>query len=201
MLAVFALGLAFWALLRGPAEPPSPQEPGAQATQALPAATPPSQRSKAFEPGPAPAPRLALPRPEVRAQVPAPRVLAEVAPSAEGPLDRRGDAGPNARRQLEIIRYAFETLDDDISECLAQWEALQPGQAAEVMLAFEIDADGLQRSWLEHDAGLPLGPQSCLANAVYGLDWSHIVEAPAMITNRFTLGARDAGSQALGIKP
>jgi hypothetical protein len=122
--------------------------------------------------------------------------LAQAAPSAEGPTDRRGDAGPNAKRQLEIIHYAFDTLDEDIADCLAQWEAVQPGQAAEVMLAFEIDADGLQRSWLEHDAGLPLGPQSCLANAVYGLDWAHIVDHPALLTNRFQLGARDGGGTA-----
>ena len=31
------------------------------------------------------------------------------------------------------------------------------------------------------------------ANAVYGLDWSQIVDHPAMLSNRFQLGRADAG--------
>jgi hypothetical protein len=110
---------------------------------------------------------------------------------ATGPIDRRENPGARAKQQMEMIRYAFETLDDDISECLKQWEALQPGEATQVMIAFEIDENGLQKSWLEHDAGIPFGPRTCLSNAVYGLDWSHIVDHPAKLTNRFELG-RDA---------
>jgi hypothetical protein len=59
------------------------------------------------------------------------------------------------------------------------------------MLAFESDRDGLQRSWLEHDGGLPMGPANCFSNAVYGIDWSHIVDAPAKLSMRFSRG--DAG--------
>lgn len=109
-----------------------------------------------------------------------------------GPVDKRGNAGPNAARELEIIRYAFETLEEDVRACLEQWESTAPGEAAEVMIAFEIDAKGLQKSWLEHETDVPFGPRTCLANAVYGLDWSNIVDRPAMLTQRFELEKKDA---------
>jgi hypothetical protein len=109
-----------------------------------------------------------------------------------GPIDRRENPGPQAKQEMELVRYAFETMDEDIRACLEQWEAMEPGQAGQVMIGFEIDANGLQRSWLDHDGGVPFGPRTCLANAVYGIDWSHIVDHPAMLTNRFDLG-RDGG--------
>ncbi len=140
------------------------------------------------------APSALLERPAVAANAPAPRSLVQLAPEAapSGPTDRRANPGPDSKRQMEILRYGFETLDEDIEECLKQWDAVQPGQATEVMIAFDIDADGLQKSWLEHEGEIPFGPRTCLANAVYGLDWSHIVDHPAKLTNRFALG-RDAG--------
>lgn len=145
-------------------------------------------------PSPAQTPPFLLERATPAAGAPAPRPIAQLAPEAapSGPVDKRENPGPNAKRQMEILRYGFETLDEDISECLAQWNSVEPGQATEVMIAFEIDADGLQRSWLEHDGGIPFGPRTCLANAVYGIDWSHIVDQPAKLTNRFYLD-RDAG--------
>lgn len=109
-----------------------------------------------------------------------------------GPVDKRGNAGPNAAREMEIISYAFETLEEDVRACLEQWESSAPGDAAQVMIAFEIDADGLQKSWLEHETDVPFGPRTCLANAVYGLDWSKIVERPAKLTQRYELGRKDA---------
>lgn len=113
-----------------------------------------------------------------------------------GPVDKRGGpATPNAKRQMEIIGYAFQTLEEDVEDCLKQWDGAAPGQAQEVMIAFEIDEAGLQRSWLEHEGEVPFGPRSCLANAVYGLDWSKIVDHPAKLTQRYTL-ARDGGVEA-----
>ncbi len=111
-----------------------------------------------------------------------------------GPTDKRERPGPNAGRQMEIISYAFETLEEDVRDCLQQWESAAPGEAAEVMIAFEIDADGLQRSWLEHEGEVPFGPRTCLANAVFGLDWSRIVDQPAKLTQRFSLVRADAGA-------
>ncbi len=110
-----------------------------------------------------------------------------------GPVDKRGGPStPAAKRQMEMVSYAFETLEEDVEECLKQWDGAAPGQAQEVMIAFEIDKDGLQKSWLEHEGDVPFGPRTCLANAVYGLDWSKIVDQPAMLTQRYTL-TRDAG--------
>jgi hypothetical protein len=104
-----------------------------------------------------------------------------------GPTDRRSNPGPRAAQELEAIRYGLETLDDDVSACLDQWNALAGRDAGEVMIAFEIDANGLQRSWVEGDEDVPFGPRTCLANAVFGIDWSHVVDQPVKITNRFAL--------------
>jgi hypothetical protein len=140
------------------------------------------------------APRVKGQIPLERPPVPAAGLRAIPQPAATtGPIDRRENPGPRAKQELEMIHYAFDTLDEDIAECLQQWDATpQDGGATEVMIAFEIDADGLQKSWLEHEGEIPFGPRTCLANAVYGLDWSHIVDHPAKVSNRFTLG-RDAG--------
>lgn len=114
--------------------------------------------------------------------------LAIEAPRGEpGPIDKRENAGPNAAREMEILRYGFETLEEDVQDCLKEWDAAP----ANVMIAFEIDASGLQRSWVEHDVEIPFGPRTCLSNAVYGLDWSKIVDQPAKLTQRFELGRRD----------
>ena len=142
--------------------------------------------------GPSVSERVLLERPSPSAwDAGTARSVVQLAEEAAGPIDRRANPGPRAKQELEIVRYAFETLDEDIRSCLEQWDAVEPGQAGEVMIALEIDHDGLRRSWLEHDAGVPFGPRTCIANAVYGLDWSKIVDHPAKLTNRFELGRAD----------
>jgi hypothetical protein len=113
--------------------------------------------------------------------------------AAMGVKDRRENPGPRAEQEMEIIHYAFDSLEEDVRSCLEQWEALEPGEARQVMIAFQIDADGLKDSWLEHDGGVPFGPRTCLSNAVYGLDWSKIVDHPAKLSTWFQLGRDDAG--------
>jgi hypothetical protein len=119
---------------------------------------------------------------------PAPSMTQSAPP---GPEDKRGLTGARIAAEHESVAYATQTLHDDIKECLAEWRKIQPSAPGAVMLAFEIDRDGLQRSWLDYDGELPLGPASCFSNAVYGIDWSHIVDSPAKITMRFA--ARDGG--------
>jgi hypothetical protein len=89
------------------------------------------------------------------------------------------------------LKYAFETLEDDVQACLAEWAASEPLPVREVVIAFELDPRGLQRSWVEGAADLPFGPRSCLASAVHGLDWSGLADEPAKVTARFQVG--DAG--------
>jgi hypothetical protein len=120
------------------------------------------------------------------------RALSPPAGEHEGPIDRRANPGPDAKREMEAIRYGFDTLDDDIATCLKQWNQDIQQDAGQVMIGFSIDAKGLQRSWVETDADVPFGPRTCIANAVYGIDWSHIVEQPVELTNRFSLGERSA---------
>lgn len=147
-----------------------------------------------------PVDRIELARPVTQARDGGLPSLAQLAKAAladakppSGPVDRRGGSNPRATQELEMLRYAFDTLAEDVQTCLEQWGSLQPGEGGQVVISFEIDRDGLQKSWLEHDAGIPFGPRSCFANAVYGLDWSKIVENPAKMTMPFQLGHGDAG--------
>lgn len=133
-----------------------------------------------------------LPRPAPRAaDAPAPVSIADEFTKARGPVDKRGGQHPRAGVEMERVSYAMETLEEDIEACLAEWRKSEPEAQAQVLLGFEIDSGGLQRSWVDADGGLPFGVRSCFSNAVYGLDWSHLVEQPAQLTNRFSLG--DAG--------
>lgn len=109
------------------------------------------------------------------------------------PTDKRTAPGARAQQELEILGYAFEALEEDVRECLSQWEALDAGATGEVMLVFELDSKGLQKTWLDSAADVPFGPRSCISNAVYGLDWANVVTEPAQVSQRFDLGAPDAG--------
>jgi len=161
------------------------------------ASAPVTERPAAAAVAPAPAvavrqPSNELPRPAPRPpDVPPPPSVKQgfetQAQQRHGPVDKRGNPGPRAAAEMEMVSYAFETLDDDIDECLAEWRKTSSDAPPEVMLGFEIDKDGLQRSWVDADGGVPFGVRTCFANAVYGLDWSHIVDQPAMLTNRFNL--------------
>jgi hypothetical protein len=161
-----------------PVAAPATAEAGAAASPA-PAARGPVNDLPRPAPGTRPAP-TALPRPPEQ--------------RPRGPVDRRGGNNPRAAAELEMLSYAFETLDEDVETCLAEWRKVEPTAPVNVMIGFEIDAKGLTRSWIERDAEVPMGVKSCFANAVYGLDWSHIVENPAKITKDFDLSStRDGG--------
>ena len=107
--------------------------------------------------------------------------------------DRRETPGPHAARERVAVGYALDTLDDDIEDCLDQWRKTQVSLQGSLMLSIEIDAKGVKKAWVDTDAGIPLGPQSCFSNAVYGIDWSHMVDSPAKITRPYSFD-QDGGS-------
>ncbi len=170
-----------------PTQPDAPP-PASPARSELPTTPPlPPRARKPGEPG-----RTELPRPSApSAETPKP--LAQPPADRPMPVDRRGTTSPRAQHELEVLSYGFETLDEDLQACLDQWAALDPKKTPEVMLGFELEASGLTRSFVEGDDEVPFGPKTCLANAVYGIDWSHIVDHPAKVTKRFTITERDAG--------
>ena len=103
--------------------------------------------------------------------------------------DRRSDAGPHAAREREAVGYALDTLDEDIDACLDQWRKTDVSLSGSLMLTIELDPKGVQKAFIDTDGGVPLGPQSCFANAVYGIDWSHLVDSPAKITRPYAFAA------------
>jgi hypothetical protein len=49
------------------------------------------------------------------------------------PTDKRAAPGARAPQELEILGYAFEALEEDVRECLSQWDALDAGATGEVL--------------------------------------------------------------------
>ncbi len=166
------------------AEAPAPTERPAIAA-ASPAATAP--------------PRVVLPRPTPAAPPGAGAAIAETdGGSAARPIkiaelagklkDRRGaDAPPDADFELELIHAGLDTVQEDIEECLAQWNDTGGLLDGEVLIGFQLDESGLTESWVQDDAELPFGVKSCFGNAVYGVDWSHVVKKPAEVTQKFAV--------------
>jgi hypothetical protein len=203
VLAMVGLGLIVGGLVYlGNVPGPSSVPPGQESARARSAEHEPGVRQDSRAGPPltalgAPAPALASAgRTELlRSPPPRPplRPIARLASERTLPVDRRDGAPPDAPRQLEVLSYAFETLDDDIRACLDQWTGLDPARTPEVLLGFELDRSGLTRSFVENADDIPFGPRTCLATAVYGLDWSNIVDEPVKVTKRFALGPPDAG--------
>lgn len=101
--------------------------------------------------------------------------------------DRRHRPGSRAESELEAISYAFQTLDEDLDGCLAQWGTTEQHGPQEVMVAFQISKDGLKKAWTVDGNEVPPGPRTCLASVVHGLDWANIVDEPAEVTKLFKL--------------
>ncbi|MFO0724092.1 MAG: hypothetical protein U1E65_09940 [Myxococcota bacterium] len=105
-----------------------------------------------------------------------------------GPLkDRREHPGPDAPRELELVHAGLDTIQEDIEACLAQWSESDHTATGTITIGFQLDESGLTDSWVSRGEELPFGVRTCFANAVYGLDWSHIVSRPAEITNNYEL--------------
>lgn len=144
----------------------------------------------------APRPRTVLPRPSappaaVEAEAPRRIRIAE----RGGPLhDRRDNPGPDAPTELELVHAGLDTVREDVEACLDEWAKTDASVSGSVMIGFQLDESGLTESWVEGASELPFGVQTCFGNAVYGVDWSHVVSHPAQITNHFDIeDTRDGG--------
>lgn len=198
-------GLAWWQLTsRRPAETaPAPQSDSrglrahddtapSSATRPVAGgaqATPPAAPQRQTPPPAAPLTRIELTPPKA-----VPHDSDYTVPPPETRLrDRRAHPGPHAASERVAVGYALDTLDEDIQACLDQWRKTQTQLQGSLMLSIEINADGLQKAWIDTDGGVPLGPQSCFANAVYGIDWSHMAQEPAKITRPYSFVEEDGG--------
>src|SRR5207253_6055692 len=123
------------------------------------------------------------------APAPAPIKISQVAGQLR---DRREHPGADAPSELEMIHAGLDTIAEDIEECLGEWSKEAGDAEGEVMLSFQLDESGLTDSWVLDRAELPFGVKTCFANAVYGVDWSHVVQKPAEVSQRFSV-TRDGG--------
>jgi len=171
---------------------------------AVPAASaaPPELRPAIAGATPSPSPpkepaRVRLPRPTAAA-APAPAAIPGASDPAARPIkiselagklkDRRGANAPaDADFELELIHAGLDTVTEDIEACLAEWSDAGGLLDGEVLIGFQLDESGLTESWVQDDAELPFGVKSCFGNAVYGVDWSHVVKKPAEVTQKFAV--------------
>ena len=210
LAAGLALGLIWWLI---PGRDPAPTRDGAstgpQGTPALRRAEEtPAARAPAGEPG---ATRISSFKRGARTRVPKLAATPSLPPAFDAglahhprQLDRGGD-GPIDKRPPEQrgrgssdrlrqeLRQRLDTALDGAQACLESWAEQDDSLASGVMLAFTLDARGLQDVWIMDREGVPGGPLACIANSVYPIDWSGLAEAPMKVTVPVKYQARDSG--------
>jgi hypothetical protein len=86
--------------------------------------------------------------------------------------------------KIHEIQTRFRELDAAVERCLSRFAEEDPALAAGVMLAFTLDADGLQEVWIVDHEDVSDGPLTCLSHAVYEIDWSGLTRDPVQATRR-----------------
>ncbi len=135
---------------------------------------------------PAPAPPSAPPKAR-RAAIPAPRASAP-APVSTGPTVTSIEAAPKEAEEdeeaeehggvdpaLPLTPQSLQTVADrmrpSIAACVEAWTAELPALRGEVVLGFQLNAEGVQEAWVvEHDE-VPPAVLGCFSAAVYEQDW------------------------------
>jgi hypothetical protein len=117
-------------------------------------------------------------------------------------LDRGGD-GPTDKRPgapradaAALKKALFQRLDQAMEAaqtCLDAWAEQDDSLDSGVVLAFGLDARGLQQVWIKDREGVPAGPLACIANSVYPIDWSGLTTEPVEVTVPIKYEARDSG--------
>lgn len=190
--ALIGVGLGF--VMLAPEAPPTPGSvppaPPAQAVsgargpapKAAPSTSTPAAQDPAARDPAAPRVHRSIPRP-VGGPTAAPRVQ-----DLAGAVDRRG---PNATGNIDAaaLSAGFDALDADITDCVAQWFAVDPTMGGRVEIGFDIGPDGLTDAWIADRQDLPDGPLTCFGAAIYGVDWSGVTDQPIELTRPYTVSA------------
>jgi len=108
-------------------------------------------------------------------------------------LDRREGDHRDGAALMADLQSRLDVARDDITACVGQWTALDPGLAGEVNLGFQLDASGLTDVWVVDQTDVPFGPKSCFGTAIAAVDWSGITPAPVEVTLNFSFDADHPG--------
>ncbi len=112
-----------------------------------------------------------------------------------GPMsDKRDSPGPDATALRAQIMRRLDEAREVTEQCLQRWTAVDPSLEAGVMLAFSLDADGLDEVWLEDRAEVPEGPLHCLSEGIYRIDWAGLTKHPLKVTDKISYRPADAGA-------
>jgi hypothetical protein len=105
--------------------------------------------------------------------------------------DKRPHPTGDPKLLMAKLKERIKVADENAQRCLEAWAERDPALEKGVMLAFTIDAQGLQEVWIEDHPEVPSGALACLSNAVYPLDWGGLTTEPLMVTRKLRY-ARDA---------
>jgi hypothetical protein len=160
-----------------------------------------AEQHRRSEPGrPTPTERRGVVRTMVPRLVTAPPASAPDAyappPRLETGSGNLTDKRPNPTGDPKLLRAQLQQriklADENAQKCLEDWGERDPALEKGVMLAFTLDAQGLQEVWIEDRPEVPAGALACLSNALYPLDWSGLTTEPIQVTRKLRY-ARDAG--------
>jgi hypothetical protein len=107
--------------------------------------------------------------------------------------DRRERPGGNPKLLAAELRARIKRADEEAQKCIDAWGQHEPALEKGVMLAFTLDARGLDEVWIEDHPEVPSGALACLSNALYPIDWGGLTSEPIKVTTKHRY-ARDAGA-------
>jgi hypothetical protein len=123
-------------------------------------------------------------------------VPAKLHPGSGAMADKRTNPGPGAAELKAQIMKRLDQAREAAERCMERWAVVDPSLEKGVMLAFSLDADGLQEVWIEDRADIPSGPLQCLSEGVYQMDWSGLTQEPLKVSDKIRYEAvRDAGAR------
>jgi hypothetical protein len=137
-------------------------------------------------------PRLVTPPAAVDAGAAEPRHPPRLERGSGNLTDKRSNPTGNPKLLRAQLQERIKLADENAQKCLEDWGERDPALEKGVMLAFTLDAQGLQEVWIEDHPEVPQGALACLSNALYPLDWSGLTTEPLQVTRKLRY-ARDAG--------
>jgi len=108
--------------------------------------------------------------------------------------DRRPGKPADGDRLGRELSKRIATAEEGAERCLDRWAELDDSLQSGVVLAFTLDAQGLQEVWIQDRSDVPSGPLKCIADAVYPVDWGGLTDAPVKVTIKIRYESGDAAA-------
>jgi len=105
------------------------------------------------------------------ARTPVPRPLPTRTSVAPPLAPAPTDTGAEDLQLREALHATLEEVVPDVRDCLQMWWMLDPALSGAVEVEFALTEQGLGEVEILDHSDVPVGPLSCFATALYGVDW------------------------------